>query len=415
MPTFNYKVSSRSGKIIQGSISAENKIRAKIQLINKGYRILKLKLASSNTESVKKNFIYKDANGSIQINIGSSLPTIKELAVFTKQFSMMIENGIPLLKCISLIAEQQKKADFKEILKRVYKDIEEGSNFSEALEKYPYVFDSLYVAMVRAGEASGRLDIILKQLVKYIEKSAKIKAQVKSAMMYPLIIVFVATSVIVLLLVFVVPSFAKQFADSGKELPALTKLVLEMSDALSNNFLEIIIFLFSSIFGFTYWKNTQNGRVLFDKYILKSPLFGNLLTKISIGRFCSTMSTMLNSGVPILEALNICAASSGNKEIETFILSVREDISKGQSFFTPLEKSTLIPKMVSSMVAVGESTGTLDETLAKVTEIYDEEIDNSINAMMSMIEPLMIVVIGGIVGIIAIAMYLPIFDMASTM
>ena len=201
MPTFNYKVSSRSGKIIQGSISAENKIRAKIQLINKGYRILKLKLASSNTESVKKNFIYKDANGSIQINVGSSLPTIKELAVFTKQFSMMIENGIPLLKCISLIAEQQKKVDFKEILKRVYKDIEEGSNFSEALEKYPYVFESLYVAMVRAGEASGRLDIILKQLVKYIEKSAKIKAQVKSAMMYPLIIVFVATSVIVLLLV----------------------------------------------------------------------------------------------------------------------------------------------------------------------------------------------------------------------
>ena len=344
MPNFNYKVSSRSGKVSQGTISAENKIRAKVNLINKGYRIIKLTTISSNTENIKKSFIYKDANGSIQINIGNSLPTIKELAVFTKQFSMMIENGIPLLKSISLITEQQKKPDFIEILKEVHKDIEQGSNFSEAIEKYPYVFDSLYVAMVRAGEASGRLDIILQQLVKYIEKSAKIKSQVKSAMTYPMMIVLVATVVIVVLLMFVVPAFAKQFADSGKELPALTKIVLDLSNMLSNNFIEIIVVVVASIYGFSYWKNTKNGRLIFDKYVLKSPLFGDLLTKISVGRFCSTMSTMLNSGVPILDALNICAASSGNKEIETFILGIREEISQGNSFFAPLEKVLLFLK-----------------------------------------------------------------------
>ena len=362
----------------------------------------------------KKRLIYKDDNGAIQINLGNTLPTTKELAVFTKQFSMMIENGIPLLKCITLITDQQRKIDFKEVLKSVHRDIEQGSNFSDSIEKYPEVFDDLYVAMIRAGEASGRLDIIMKQLVKYIEKSAKIKGQVKSAMTYPTMIVLVAAIVIVVLLVFVVPSFAKQFAESGKELPGLTQMVLDMSNALVNNWVEIIVGIVFGIYGFIYWKSTKAGKIAFDKYILKSPIFGELLLKIAIGRFCSTMSTMLNSGVPILEALNICAASSGNKEIESFILGIREEISQGKSFYTPLEASSLIPKMVSSMVAVGESTGTLDETLAKVTEIYDEEIDNSISAMMSLIEPLMIVVIGGIVGIIAIAMYLPIFDMAST-
>ena len=399
----------------QGKITAESKQKAKIKLINKGYRVLKITAVLGDGEGPsRKRLIYKDDNGAIQINLGNTLPTTKELAVFTKQFSMMIENGIPLLKCITLITDQQRKIDFKEVLKSVHRDIEQGSNFSDSIEKYPEVFDDLYVAMIRAGEASGRLDIIMKQLVKYIEKSAKIKGQVKSAMTYPTMIVLVAAIVIVVLLVFVVPSFAKQFAESGKELPGLTQMVLDMSNALVNNWVEIIVGIVFGIYGFIYWKSTKAGKIAFDKYILKSPIFGELLLKIAIGRFCSTMSTMLNSGVPILEALNICAASSGNKEIESFILGIREEISQGKSFYTPLEASSLIPKMVSSMVAVGESTGTLDETLAKVTEIYDEEIDNSISAMMSLIEPLMIVVIGGIVGIIAIAMYLPIFDMAST-
>ena len=277
------------------------------------------------------------------------------------------------------------------------------------------IFDQLFVAMTRAGEASGRLDVILKQLVTYIEKAAKLKAQVKSAMAYPVIIVLVAIGVVTLLLVFVVPTFAKQFTDSGQELPAITAMVIDMSNLLVNRWMEIIGGMIGSFFGLRWWAKTPAGKSTIDTYILKAPILGDVMTKIAVGRFCSTMSTMMSSGVAILEALNICAASSGNTRIEEFVLNVRDEISKGSTFAEPLANGTLFPKMVISMVAVGESTGTLDETLRKVTDIYDEEVDNAIAAMMSMIEPLMIVVIGGIVGFIVIAMYLPIFSLAGTL
>jgi type IV pilus assembly protein PilC len=233
-------------------------------------------------------------------------------------------------------------------------------------------------------------------------------------MAYPVIIVVVAVGVVALLLAFVVPNFAKQFAESGQEIPGLTQIVIDMSNMLTNHWMEIIGTLIASVFGLRYWLGTDSGKAIFDKYILKAPLLGDVMTKIAVGRFCSTMSTMMSSGVAILEALSICASSSGNKTIEQFVLGVRESISKGSTFSEPLGQSELFPRMVVSMVAVGESTGTLDETLKKVTDIYEEEVDNSIAAMMSMIEPLMIVVIGGIVGFIVIAMYLPIFGMAGT-
>ncbi len=419
MPKYAYKAKSRTGQIKSGEVNASSKHAAKTMLSNRGLRILKLtataaELGEGSKTSGFGRFIYRDKNGSIQLRLGAQLPTTRELGLFTKQFSLMIENGIPMLQALQMLRDQQRKIDFAETIEKIIRAIEQGSSLTDALEPFPDVFDSLYIAMSRAGEASGRLDVILKQLVSYIEKAAKLKAQVKSAMAYPLIIVVVAIAVVTLLLVFVVPSFAKQFTESGQEIPALTQLVMDMSDALVNNWMEILGTIVAAFFGLRYYLKTDNGKKAFDRAILRAPIIGEVMIKISVGRFCSTMSTMLSSGVSILEALTICATSSGNKSVESFVLNVREEISKGSTFADPLSQDGFFPKMVVSMVAVGESTGTLDETLRKVTDIYEEEVDNAIAAMMSMIEPLMIVVIGGIVGFIVIAMYLPIFGMAGT-
>jgi type IV pilus assembly protein PilC len=419
MPKYSYKAKNRQGQIKSGEIVAESKLHAQTALSNKGLKPVKIvAMASDEAEKAGKkgiqNYIYRDKNGAIQLRLAPQLPTTRELALFTKQFSMMIENGIPMLQALQMLKEQQRKVDFANIIEKVTIAIEQGSTLTDALEPYPAVFDSLYVAMARAGETSGRLDIIMRQLVTYIEKAAKLKAQVKSALAYPIIIVVVAVAVVGLLLAFVVPNFAKQFAESGQELPYLTQLVINASNLLVNNWLEITGALIASFFGLKFYISTEGGRVALDKFLLKAPVLGEVMTKIAVGRFCSTMSTMMSSGVSILEALNICAASSGNKQIEGFVMRVRDSISKGSTFSEPLGEGGLFPKMVISMVAVGESTGTLDETLKKVTEIYEEEVDNAIAAMMSMIEPLMIVGIGGVVGFIVIAMYLPIFSMASS-
>ena len=419
MPRYAYRAKNRTGQVKSGELTATSKSNAQTILSNKGLRPLKITaMQADGADGVQarglSRFIYRDRNGSIQLRLGSQLPTTRELGLFSKQFSLMIENGIPMLQALQMMAEQQRKVDFKEVIEKIILAIEQGSSLTDALEPFPLVFDSLYVAMARAGEASGRLDVILRQLVTYIEKSAKLKAQVKSAMAYPLIIVVVAVGVVTLLLVFVVPSFAKQFTESGQEIPGLTQLVIDMSNALVNHWMEILGVIVSAFFGLKHWFGTEHGKTTFDRYILKAPIIGDVMIKIAVGRFCSTMSTMMSSGVAILEALNICASSSGNKVVEKFVIGVRESISKGSTFSEPLSQGNFFPKMVISMVSVGETTGTLDETLKKVTEIYEEEVDTAIAAMMSMIEPLMIVVIGGIVGFIVIAMYLPIFGMAGT-
>lgn len=418
MPKYAYRAKNRSGQIKSGEVSAPTRLNAQTILSNKGLKPLKITALADDVDSPKSfginRYIYRDKNGSIQLRLGPQLPTTRELALFSKQFSLMIENGIPMLQALNMLQEQQRKKDFAEIIGKVVKSIEQGSSLTDALEPHSQVFDSLYVAMAKAGEASGRLDIILRQLVTYIEKAAKLKSQVKSALAYPFLIVVVAVAVVSLLLVFVVPSFAKQFTESGQEIPALTQMVIDMSNLLIDNWMEIIVAFVVAGFGLKYWLNKESGKKTFDSFILRAPIIGEVMTKIAVGRFCSTLSTMLSSGVAILEALNICAQSSGNSQIEKFVLEVKDSISKGSTFSEPLSQGSYFPKMVVSMVSVGESTGTLDETLKKVTDIYEEEVDNAIAAMMSMIEPLMIVVIGGIVGFIVIAMYLPIFGMAGT-
>ena len=420
MAIFSYRVRDRYGKIRIGEITASTKKDARHQLSRRRVRIISVRLKkrggagndAAEEQPILGDMVYRDPNGNIQISLGSELPTVKELIVFTRQFSTMLNSGVAMIQALGILSRQQTSRVFRRALFQIRINIENGSSLSDAIATQPRIFDSLYVAMVEAGEASGNLDTILIKLVTYIEKAAKIRGQIKSAMMYPVVVVIVAIAVISGLLAFVVPTFAQQYADNGRELPGLTQLVIDLSE----NFIENWHILFGLLGGFVllfrFWFRTEGGRKIFDAAILKVPGIGVLLQKIAVGRFCSTMSSMLTSGVNLLDALSICATSSGNKTIEAFILSVREGLEKGASFSDTLSKGSLFPEMVISMVTVGESTGALDEMLTKVSNFYEEEVDLAVQALLSMIEPIMIVFIGGLVGFIVVAMYLPVFEMA---
>lgn len=415
MPTFQYTAKDSRGKKRKGTIKAPSKSQAKAQLYRMKMVPITMTTAKLDGESGSfwSKIIYKDDKGKIQIRLGNPAPSSKDIIIFTKQFSTMINSGVALVQSLGILADQQTNPSLGEILRKIRASIENGTHLSDSLEPYRKIFDPLYVAMVRAGEASGNLDVILNKLVGYIEKSEKIKGQVKSSMSYPIIVVVVAVAVITALLVFVVPTFAKQFSDSGKELPGLTKMVIDMSNILMEYWQYILVSLIAAFMGLKAFFKTKKGSVVLDKILLSGPVIGPLIKKISVGRFCSTMATMLTSGVNLLDALTICASASGNSVIESFILGIRTEIEHGSKFSVPLARSELIPKMVSSMVAVGEQTGALDEMLVKVSEFYEEEVDLAVKSLLSMIEPVMMVVIGGAVGFIVIAMYLPIFDLGA--
>ena len=429
MPDFQYKAKASNGAFKNGKITAPSEAAARAKLSALKLKPISLK-ASSATPNAQKvssqpaeassrpligDFVRLGVNaqGKSTIEFGSGLPATKELAVFTKQFSLMIERSIPLIQTLAILAEQQRLPRFAGIINSVRLKIENGSTLSDALAEYPKVFDTLFISMIKAGEISGGLDKIMRQLTNYIEKSAKLKSQLKSAMAYPTIILAVAVGVVTLLLVYVVPLFAKQFTDSGNKLPALTQFVVDMSNFMVSSWYVLIFSFIAGMFALNYWRQTEKGAIKFDELLLKSPVVGDVIQKVAVGRFCSTMSTMLMSGVSIIEALNICAASAGNKTIEAFVLNVRDKISGGSTFAEPLFETNLFPRMVGSMVQVGEQTGALDQTLSKIAEIYEDEVDVAVDTMKSMIEPIMIVFIGGFVGFIVIAMYLPIFEMAS--
>jgi len=418
MAEFKYKAKDSRGKSRDGVLQAKTKAQAKEQLRRMRLKIVTLKASKlDNVDDEDGGFlgkyIKKDAKGRTTIQFGEGKITDKDLIVFTKQFATMINSGVPLIQSLGILGAQQRIASFGKTLRNISGAVENGAKLSDAFEAYPKLFDTLYVAMVRAGEASGNLDVILLKLVTYIEKAAKIRSQVKSAMMYPLIVVGVAITVISGLLIFVVPTFARQYEDAGKELPGITQIVVDASNFLVSSWYMIFGSMIMAVFLFKYWLKTESGREKFDELILKAPGIGELLRKISVGRFCSTMATMLTSGVNILDALTICAASSGNKTIEKFISFVRSRIEQGTKLSEPLAEGGLFPNMVVSMVAVGEQTGALDEMLLKVSDFYEDEVDMAVATVLSMIEPIMIVVIGSIVGFIVIAMYLPVFDMAS--
>lgn len=414
MPKFSYKAKDRGGRVRTGSLDVANKAAARQRLVRMHLKPLTITATDAGGASTGflSGIIKRDKSGKLVIGIGGG-PTAKDIIVFTKQFSTMLASGVPLVQALSILAGQQRCAAFGENIDSIKTSVENGSTLSDAMIAFPKLFDTLFTSMVRAGEASGNLDGILAKLVTYMEKSAKIKSQVKSAMVYPVIIMVVALSVVTALLTFVVPVFAAQFIEAGNKLPALTQFVVDSSDWLRKHIAAFMVVLVVGVVAHKKWVATDAGRAKWDAILLKMPLLGDLLKKVAVGRFCQTLSTMLMSGVNMLEALSICASAAGNVVVERFILNAKSKVEQGTKLSQPLGEGGFFPNMVVSMVAVGETTGAMDEMLIKVAEFYEEEVDVAVKTMMSMIEPILIVGIGGVVGVIVIAMYLPIFEMAS--
>jgi type IV pilus assembly protein PilC len=325
----------------------------------------------------------------------------------------MIDSGLPLVQCLDIQAKQAANPTFRNELGSIKEAVESGSTFADALKRFPDTFDDLYRNMVAAGEVGGILDTILNRLSVYLEKAEKLKRQIKGAMMYPVITMIVAFVVVTILLVFVVPQFEQMFADMGGSLPAPTQFVINLSQWLQENILYIILGIVAVIFTLKFVYGTEKGRVIIDKILLKLPVFGDLLVKVAVARFCRTMGTMLSSGVSILEGLDICSRTAGNKIIEGAIVQVRDGISQGRSVSDPLTETGVFPDMVCQMISVGETTGALDVMLNKVADFYEDEVDVAVEGLTSLLEPMIMAFLGVVIGGLVIAMYLPIFSMAS--
>ena len=336
----------------------------------------------------------------------------KDVILFARQFSTMIDAGLPIVQCLEILLDQQENKTFKKMLKEVKESVESGSTLADALKKFPRQFDDLFVNMIAAGEAGGILDTILRRLSGYMEKTARLKAKVKGAMTYPIVTLVVAAIVLAVILVFVIPVFQQMFADFGKELPLPTLIVVAVSNFVKTKILYILGAIVIFIFAFRRFYKTPKGRILVDRYVLMLPVVGMLIRKVSVAKFTRTMGTMLASGVAILDALDITAKTSGNKTIEGALYSVRSAIAEGQTMAEPLSESEVFPAMVCSMISVGESTGALDAMLEKIADFYDEEVDQAVNSLTSLIEPFMLVFLGVTIGGLVIAMYLPIFKIA---
>ena len=347
-------------------------------------------------------------------NIKFLQPRVKEsdVIIFARQFSTMIDAGLPLLQCLEILHAQQENSTFKKQLKKIKESVESGETFADALKKFPDSFNELFVNMIAAGEAGGILDVILGRLAAYMEKMAKLKKQVKGAMTYPIITIIVAIVVVGIILVFVIPVFEEMFASMGSVLPTPTLMVVMMSNFVIANISYILVGIFGFSFLIRRFYKTKKGRVLMDDLFLRLPVIGILIRKVAVAKFTRTTSTMISSGVSILEALDIVGRTAGNKIVEFAIQDVKSGISEGRSMADPLLESGVFPSMVCSMISVGESTGALDTMMEKIADFYDDEVDQAVKDLTDMIEPFMLIFLGVIVGGLVIAMYLPIFTMA---
>lgn len=349
----------------------------------------------------------------INITIGSPVSE-KELVVFIRQFATMIDAGLPLVQCLDILSAQGDNKAFNRILKDVKSTVEQGSTFSDALRRHPKVFDELFTNLVQAGEIGGILDAILQRLAIYIEKRVKLKRQVRSALVYPTAVFFIAIGVLTVLLTWVIPSFQTMFRDFGSEddLPGPTQLVIDLSQGFLNNWYIIFAAVTALVVGVSYSYRTPGGKRFWHRFLLEVPVLGPVMRKIAVSRFTRTLGTLLASGVPILEALDIVGKSSGNVIVESAIKTTSDKIREGRTMAEPLMESKVFPPMVVQMIGVGEQTGALDQMLNKIADFYEEEVDVAVAALTSLLEPIMMVVIGGMVGFMLIAMYMPIFDIA---
>ena len=401
MPVYKWVAETKKGKILKGELEAADERIAQLQLKRRSLTIKKIK---AKPKDLFENVAF------FQPKI-----TAKDVVIFTRQFSTMIDAGLPLVQGLTILAEQTENKTFQNVLKKVTKDVEGGASLAEALKKHPKVFDGLYVNLVAAGEIGGILDTILQRLAAYIEKAEKLKTRIKGAMTYPIIVVAIAVLVIAVILIFVIPVFQEMFSSFGKALPVPTQIVVNMSDFLKGNIHYVIGAFIVFVFVFKKYRNTKKGRKQTDALALKLPVFGNLLKKTAVARFTRTLGTMISSGVPILDALEIVAKTSGNVILEEIIFEVRSSIAEGQTIAEPLSEADIFPRMVVQMISVGEATGALDTMLNKIADFYDDEVDAAVEALTSMLEPLLMVFLGGSIGGLVIAMYLPIFQMAAAM
>jgi type IV pilus assembly protein PilC len=402
MPVFKWSGRDGTGANKSGEIEATNQAAA----------VGALRQQKITLDSISEK---KGLSMDLQIPGLEAQPTKKDLVVFTRQFATMIDAGLPLVQCLDILGNQQEKNSFKKIILKIKEDVEGGSTFADALNKHPRVFDSLYVNLVAAGEVGGILDTILNRLAAYIEKAEALKGKVKSAMVYPSTIVGVAIAVTSILLVFVVPMFQEMFSGSGVALPLPTQILVNVSYIIKHYIIYIILFVIAFVVGFVYFYRTPFGRALVDDILLKVPIFGPLVKKVSVARFTRTLGTMISSGVPIMDALEITAKTAGNKTVERDVLYTRTGISEGKTLAEPMSQSKVFPPMVVQMVAVGEATGNMDAMLNKIADFYDQEVDDAVSALTSLLEPALMVFLGVVVGGMVIALYLPIFNMADTL
>jgi len=396
MPVFTYRGTNRAGATVTGEQMAQSKTELANTLKRQQIRVTKM-------SEKGKEFNLPTFGGGVDA---------KELAVFTRQFSVMIDAGLPLVQCLEILASQQENKVFQKVLTGTRAAVEGGSTLSASMRPYDKVFDALYVNLVEAGETGGILDTILQRLSSYIEKNVKLKRAVKSALVYPVAVLLVAAGVIVLLLWKVVPIFATLFVGLGVALPLPTRIVIGMSNFVGSIFgLLLLVFFVGAVIGLKVWYGTPAGRMAIDRVLLKLPLMGLLLRKIAVARFTRTLGTLISSGVPILEGLDITARTAGNAVIEKALLEVRKGLESGRNLADPLKETEVFPGMVTQMIGVGEQTGAMDAMLQKIADFYEDEVDAAVKDLLSALEPMMIVFLGVVVGGIVISMYLPLFTL----
>jgi type IV pilus assembly protein PilC len=400
MATFAYSGKTRQGQPVTGERVADSVDGAVAALRREQIFVTNISPVAEKKKKEKKGTSGKKA-------------AAKNLAVFTRQFSVMIDAGLPLVQCLEILGSQEEDKNFAATILATRADVESGASLADAMKRHPKTFDPLFTNMIAAGEAGGILDTILKRLATYIEKAVKLKSQVQSAMIYPIAVIVIATVVVGVILWKVIPTFANLFAGLGAELPLPTRVVI----ALSNGLVAYMPFIIGSIvavgFAFKQYYGTERGRYNIDGVVLKLPVLGMLMRKIAVARFCRTLSTLLASGVSILEAMEITARTSGNAVIEEAIVNTRKSIERGETIAQPLRETAVFPPMVVQMIGVGEATGALDTMLSKIADFYEEEVDVAVAGLLTLMEPIMIALLGGIVGGIVIAMYMPIFSLIS--
>jgi type IV pilus assembly protein PilC len=395
MPNYVWKGRNRAGLVQEGVLAADSKDIA---------------LSSLRRQNIVVTGIRERGKEISLTKVGRKVPP-KTLAIFTRQFSVMIDAGLPLVQCLEILANQQEHKSFQKILLQVRQDVEAGSTLADAMRRHPKAFNNLYVNMVAAGEAGGILDTILQRLSVYIEKAVKLSSQVKAALIYPVAVIVIAAIVVAVILLKVIPTFAALFTSLGAELPFPTRVVIAASNFLARYFFFFIIGIAAAIFGFRRYYATYRGRRVVDGIVLKIPVLGPIMRKIAVARFCRTLATLTSSGVPILEALDITARTSGNAIIEDAIQDVRKSVEGGKTIVEPLRDSGVFPNMVVQMIGVGEQTGALDQMLNKIGDFYEDEVDTAVAGLVKLLEPVMIFILGVIIGGIVIAMYLPMFTL----